>query len=297
MARILKFGDYNKSEDQATEIIENMCNPQVNESSVDDSVIKKIVKGLSNDLKFNYKLVFTFGTGIRFMYPIVENLIKNGSIKIEMSTENIVLLCITALSITYLEETQNRVGDSKVVCVDCNGMGFEDDVDENDDEECQSCKGTGYIESHVTKKDAQTMLEELKMRGIGNGIVKKFVAGFKAIGSFFKVLLKGTPYVVTGLVDMIGYTALMIPAMNAISSFVGKYDITIDTLSANLLSVGVGVGSLVAKQGINWLVDKLKKSLHIKDMGVSLTTPTAVRAYNIIDSETDLDNTKLIKEQ
>jgi hypothetical protein len=174
-------------------------------------------------------------------------------------------------------------------------MGFVDYVDKDEDEECQSCNGTGYIESHVTKKDAQTMLEELKMRGIGNGIVKKFVAGFKAIGSFFKILLRGTPYVVTGLVDMLGYTALMIPAMNAISSFVGKYDITIDTLAANLLSVGVGVGSLVTKQGINWLVGKLRNSLHIKGM-FDIQTPTE-RAYDIIDGETDLDNTKLIKEQ
>jgi len=298
MARILKFSDYNKSEDLATEIIENMCNPQINESSVEDSVIKKIIKGLSRDLKFNYGLVFTFGTGIRFMYPIVENLIRNGSIKIEMTPENIVLLCITALSITYLEETQNKAGDHRIVCKDCDGNGFQNNEDENvEDEECITCKGTGYIESQVTKKDAQTMLEELKMRGIGNGIVKKFVAGFKAIGNFFKILLKGTPYIITGLIDMFGYTALLIPAMNAISAFVGKYDVTVDNLSSNLLSIGVGVGSLVAKQGVDWLVNKLKKSLHMKGLKAPLTTPTPVRAYDIVDGGTSLDNSKLIKEQ
>ena len=293
MVKILKFGDYNKSEDQAIEIIENICNPQINESNIDDSSIKSILKGLSRDLRFNYSLVFSFGTGIGFMYPIIENLIRNGSIKIEMTPENIVLLCITTLSITYLEETKNKVGDSKVVCKDCEGTGLR-----NSDKECTSCKGVGYSESVVTKKDAQTMLEELRMRGVGNGIVKKFVSCFKSVGKFFKILFRGTPYVVTGLIDMFGYTALLLPSMNAISAFVGKYHITIDNLEANLLSVGVGVGSLLAKQGVNWLVNKLKKSLHIKGMNADMTTPTAVRSYDIIDNETNnLDSAKLIKEQ
>jgi hypothetical protein len=286
MAKILKFNDYNVSEDRASEMIENICNPQINESAIDDSLIKKILKGLSKDLKFNYGLVFTFGTGIRFMYPIIENLIRNGSLKIEMTPENIVLLCVTALSITYLEESQNKAGDAKIAC-HCGG-----------DDSCPKCNGDGFIDSEVTKKDAQTMLEELKMRGIGNGIVKKFVDGFKSIGKFFSVLLKGTPYVVTGLIDMFGYTALLLPAMNAISAFVGKYDITVDTLSANLISMGIGVGTLVAKQGVTWLIDKLKKSLNIKGMNVKVDTPTAVRPYDIVDTEFDnLADNKLIKEQ
>jgi Na+-transporting NADH:ubiquinone oxidoreductase subunit NqrE len=52
-------------------------NYHINESDNQSSVIDSILKGLSRDLKFNYALVFTFGAGIKAMFPIVENLIKN----------------------------------------------------------------------------------------------------------------------------------------------------------------------------------------------------------------------------
>jgi hypothetical protein len=142
------------------------------------------------------------------------------------------------------------------------------------------------------------MLEELKMRGIGQGIVKKFVSALVAINKFFKMLFRGTPYVVNGLLDMFGYTALLLPCMNALSMFIGKYDITIENIAANLLSLGVGVGALLAKQGVAWLVKRLNNTLGIKDLGKDSTTPVEMRPFDIIDGETDnLDKSKLIKEQ
>ena len=42
------------------------------------------------------------------------------------------------------------------------------------------------------------MLEELKMAGIGNGIVKKLTDGFKSITNIFKTIAKHTGAIVTG---------------------------------------------------------------------------------------------------
>ena len=206
MYKVLKYNEFYRSDEMSEYFLDVFFNPRINES-ISDSKIKSVAKKLSDDLRFNYGLVLMFGTGIKAMFPVVENLIKNGTISMEMSVENITLLCIASISIAYLDETNNKTGDVK-----------------------------------VTKKDAQTMLTELKLRGIGNGIVKKIVEGFKSIGKFFKEFFKKTPIVVNGLISMFGYTAILVPSMNAISSFIGKYDITIDTLSGNLLSVGVGVG-------------------------------------------------------
>lgn len=270
MSKILKYSEYNSSEERADEFIENLCNPQINESN-DFKNYESIAKKLAKDLKFNIGLIVTFGTGIKLMMPIVKNLIENGSISVEMNTENLILLTITVVAITYLEETSNKGGE---------------EINSDGDK------------SIVTKRDAQTLLEELKMRGIGQGIVKKFVSVFSAIGKFIKVVFRGTPYVLNGLLDMFGYTALMLPFMNAISLFVGKYDLTIDTIIGNLLSLSIGVGSIVAKQGVVWLVDKLKKSLNIKGFAKDLDIPVGVRPYDIIDNESDnLDKSKLIKEQ
>jgi len=271
--KVLRFTEFEKHEllqNQLLDIIEMISNPILNEKLLDKKLIKSILSKLSNDLKFNLGLVGTFGTGITLMVPIVQRLIENSKLSVEMTEENLVLLCITVISITYLEESQNKTGE-----------------DENPDGE----------ESKVKRKDAQTMLAELKMRGIGNGIVKKLVKVFKSIGEFFKIILKGTPYVIYGLIDMFSYAGIMIPCMNAISSYVGKYEMNMDTIIGNLLSLGVSGGALITKQGINWLMNKLKKSLKIKDINIPEIDDKVISPYDMIDieSETPKDS-KLIKE-
>lgn len=272
MTKILKYSDYIVSEIRAEELIDNICKPYLNESK-DDGEFESIAKKLSKDLKFNFKLILTFGTGIKMMIPVVQNLIKNQSLSFEMTQENLILLAITIAAIVYLEETSNQAGD------EINKSGQK---------------------SLVTKSDAQSLLEELRMRGIGQGIVKKFASAFQSVGKFFKMLFRSTPYVVNGLLDMLGYTALLIPCMNALSAFIGKYDINLENLAANLLSLGVGVGTILAKQGVTWLVDKIKNSLNLNKVNPELENPNGrqLTIYDIIDTETDnVDRNKLIKEQ
>lgn len=306
MKRILKYKDHQKSILIAEELIELILNPQLNESKLDDSHIKKILKSLAGDLKFNYSLIFTFGAGIGAMIPIVSNLLKNASLNVELTDENIVLLCITALAITYLEEQKNKTGEHEIECQDCKGQGHNIDCELCDGEgcddcekDCETCKGSGLVKSLVTKEDAKTLLEELKLRGIGNGIVKKLVNCFKSIGNVLKVIFRNTPYIVTGFLDMFGYTSLLLPTMNAISTLIGKYDFNLDNLPINLLTVGVGVTSLLAKNSLNYLITRLKDKFNLK-VNPDLDKPTVVRPYSgeIKDGEErDLGKNQLIKEQ
>jgi len=276
---VLKYKHYNMVDD----LIKSFSNPIIMESDDKESTIKSILKGLSKDLKFNYSLVFTFGVGISVMFPIVENLIKNGNLKIELTMENIVLVSLASLAITYLEETNNKAGDDKVAC-ECDGK----------DKKCEICQGKGYIKSDVSKKDAQTILEELKLRGIGNGIVKKMVSCFQSIGNIGKILFKNSAYVINGLIDMLGYTSLLIPTMNCINSLIGKYDLNMDTLPGNFLSIGFGVGTFLSKQGFDYLVKKLKTKIKTTNLNV----PTVVKPYDISDNDIDDKKLgKLIKEQ
>jgi hypothetical protein len=276
--KILKYNDFYKQNEFFEFFLSNLDN-YIKESS-DYSFVDKILKGLSNDLKFNIGLVFTFGTGIKAMFPIVENLIKNGNLKIDINQESIVLLSLTILSICYLEETKNNAGGSKSECQDCKSKG------------CNNCNNTGFVSSKVTKKDAQNLLEELKMRGIGNGIVKKFVKVFKTIGEFIKTIFKNTGYAISGLFEMLGYTALLMPFMNAINAAIGKYDLSPDTLVGNLLSIGLSVGAFSGKNVINMILKKLKDKLNLKISSDDLDTPISVKSYDIIDSREDIDKDK-----
>ncbi len=279
--KVLTYNQYRIAED----LCEFIANPIINESDNKDSQINGVLKKLSQDLKFNYGLVFTFGVGVRVMYPIVEGLIKNGTLNIEPTMENIILVSIAALTITYLEESKNKAGDSEVPC-DCK------DKPKN----CDICGGTGMVKSIVTKQDARTILEELKLRGIGNGIIKKMVECFKFLGSIFKSLFRNTPYVVNGLIDMLAYTSILIPAMNGISAIVGKYDLTIDTLIGNAAAISLGIMTFLTKYGFDWLVKKFKNKFGFDTK--NLDVPTVVKPFDIIDTEDDnLGDNKLIKEQ
>jgi hypothetical protein len=279
---ILKFNQYN----MVGRFIELFDNSIINES-IDDNNIKNILTEFSKDLKFNFGLIFTFGAGIKAMYPIIDNLVRNENIKLDLTQENILLLTLASIAITYLEESNNRIGDSKISC-SCN----------LEDKYCKICNGEGFLNSKVTRSDARTILEELKLRGIGNGIVRKVVDCLKSISNIIKIIFKNSPYVINGLIDMFGYTAMLIPTMNAINSLIGEYSLNMETLPGNFLSLGIGIGTFLAKRGFNFIVRKLKKRLGFKT--AHLDIPTAAKPYEIADGEFNdekLGKNNLIKEQ
>jgi hypothetical protein len=242
------------------------------------------------------------------MFPIVENLIRNGNFKVELSNESIVLLCIAAISIIYLEEKKSKTKSVEIECPDCEGLGYEEGCIQCDGEgcehcdDCESCGGSGRIKFEVSKKDVKTILHELQLRvspsaKTGDGILKKVVECFKSIGNLLKIIFKNTPYVVSGLIEMFAYTSILLPTMNAISSMIGTYNLNLETLPTNFLSLGVGISGFLAKNAFNYLVSKLRDKLNLK-VDPELNIPTAVRSYDIKDGDMgDMGKNKLIKEQ
>lgn len=286
MSKILRYKEFALTEKQAKEFVEQLLNPVINENSDNQpSLVNKILTNLGKDLGFNLRLIVTFGTGIAAMLPVVYNLVQNSRLTLEPTTENLVLLTLTSLAIVYLEETDNKSGDVSIECP-CSKK-----------ETCKRCEGTGFVKSEVSKEDAQNLLAELKLRGIGNGAVRKFVKNFKAIGKFIKKIVKSSQYVINGLLEMLGYTAIMVPVMNTIAAFVGNYDMNIDTLPGNLLSLALGVAAVLSKQGVNFLFDRLRK-VFMKDDNFEFDD-SVVKNLDIVDIiDHDVDTTQeLIKEQ
>ena len=107
MNKILKYQEYDKSAKIIEDFAKIFINPILKES-IEENQIKKILDQLAKDLKFNYQLIFTFGAGINAMYPIVLHLVKNANLNVELTSENIILLTIAALTIAYLEESKNK---------------------------------------------------------------------------------------------------------------------------------------------------------------------------------------------
>lgn len=226
---------------------------------------KRVEKKVLSDLRLDTKLALTFGAGIGAMYPIVSKLMQNMKISsIEITTETVVLLTIAAITIVYLEEK----------------------------------KDLSVEEREKLTKDSKSMLEELRMRSIGDGIVKKIIKALTSIKNIFSLIGKHIGAVIGGIIDMFSYTSILIPIMNAILFLIGKYEMNPDTVVQNFFSLGMGVASKIAKHGLVELISKLKNKLNINKDKVlgEIETPVIQRFSNYVDQEPEQDG-DLIKEQ
>jgi hypothetical protein len=251
--KVQRFNDYSLSESMLKDFIESLKIP-INESN-DINKYKEIEKKVIKDLKLNLSIVGTFGAGIGALYPIVDSLIKNMSINIDLTLNKLVMLTIAAFSIVYLEEKKSKINTEKEA---------------------------------ILRKDCQSMLEELKMSGIGNGIVKKLIEGFKSVKNIFSVIGKHIGAIVGGFIDMFAYASLAIPILNGINAIVGKYNLTLDTLPANFLGLAVGVGSLIAKHGISDILNRIKGKIPFNKSKIidEIETPV-IQKFGDADIEQD----------
>lgn len=253
--RIKNFNEMALQIDMTDFFISNLQAPIMEDK--ENSTVKDIIKKTGKDLKLNLSIINTYGTGITLMYPIIMGLIANSSLSIDITPEKIALLTLTVFTIIYMEEAKSKSPE----------------------------------EQAKLKKDSKSMLEELKLNGIGNGIVKKLILCVKSIKSIFNLIYKNIGKIAEYLVDMFAYTALLIPFLNAIGALITKFQFNIDTLPGNFLSLGVGVGTLIAKNGISFIIDKIKSKINKKEVLGSIDTKKG-------DHHVDDDHkTELIKEK
>jgi len=232
--KIQRLEEYALYDKMAQDFLNSFDMP-IKESSggVRKTSYKRIQSKTMKDLRLNTRLISTFGTGMTAFYPIVDNLMKNmGSV--EMDASKVVLLTICAFSIIYIEEKK-----------------FKDSEEED-----------------LLTKDSKSMLEELKMMGIGEGIVKNVMKAFQSIKGIFQLIAKHIGTVVGGFIDMFAYTTILIPVLNGISYIIGKYDMNLTTFLTNFLGLSMGIATIATKHGIVELVKKLKRRLHISNKDV-----------------------------
>ena len=227
--KIQKLQEYTYYDSMANDFI-NSFDAIITESDNKDNY-QDVWKKVSNDLKLNGRLIMHFGAGIQACFPIVNKLMENLKIgSIEITKETIVLLTVCAFTIIYIEEKKYKSSEEEEVLV----------------------------------KNSKSMLEELKMKGIGNGLVKKMVKVFKSIQHIFSLIGKHASAVIGGFIDMFAYTALLIPIMNGILYIIGKYNLNTDTFLDNFAGLAIGIGTIITKHGIVAILDKLKGRLKIK---------------------------------
>lgn len=261
--RINRFTEYSLELESAQLFLDSF-DGLIKES--DESTLKKISKKVLSDLNLNVSLALTFGSGITACYPVVEKLMKNMGVEsFILSQESICLLTITALTILYLEEKKSK----------------------------------SSTEEQQLTSDAKSMLEELKMNGIGNGIVKKVIKSLKSVKNIFDIIGKHIGAIVGGVIDMFAYTSLLIPIMNGLMAIIDKYELNLDTLPQNLLGLAAGVVTIIAKHGIVEVLKRIKDKFKISKQEVldDLDTPVIQKFASFGDAEKEEQPGDLIKEQ
>lgn len=241
---ILKYEQWGEAYDLANLFQESISKEILLESSEES---KNILNNIVKYLKLNVAIIFSFGTGMELLIPIVRNLCENGELKINLTIETVAMMTLTAVTIAYLEEAKEE-------------------------------KLRRQLE-----KDSRSLLEEMKLRGVGNGIIKKIVRCIKSIGSLAKLIFRHKKTVVTSFFEMFGYAALCVPILNGLKTLVGTYQMTLDSFSHNISTLLLGIGGLSVKSIINWFSNR-------KSQDVST---------EFVDSgyEADSEDDKLIKEQ
>jgi len=247
--------------------------------SFDTPTIESSLKGLN----IRPTLTDKFKDVVSDITPTINGLMDNTPSDMEANEENLILLTLTVLGITNLEEIGNSAGHPVIECPKCKGTG------------CDKCNNKGEMESVIDKNEAQSLLEELRMRGVGNGTVKKLVQAMITIGEFSKELLSDTEYSVDGFISMLDKKNVLSPMMNSMKEFIKEFGLNVDSLQNNLSSLKKSVNSYVSKKGIDWLLDKLKSAF-----GEGIIKDKISDGTDILNSDTTdnvVNGNNLIKEQ
>jgi hypothetical protein len=234
MNKILKFGEYRDWEGIATDFIYQIKNSRISESdesSMGEDSILKACKDIGEKFRFNIDLTLTFGTGVKLFYPVVSKFVENLQLEIKPTTEDIVLLCITTISIIYLRHKKDPP---------------------------------------LSEEDIKNKLNpEVQMKfGNPRKLVEGLVKSFRQIYQFIKKFPKLFGVALDNIFDMFTYTTILIPVMNAIGMFCDKYDLTPENLVGNLASLGVGISTISSKRLIGFISNKLNKDKPEEDPNI-----------------------------
>jgi hypothetical protein len=295
-----KFDEYNLGREMALNFFKNM-DTAMNESvdkeeykKIQDEEIDKFKSGVKGDIKLNFNLIGTFGAGIGALYPIVDSLISKTAPA--MDTRTIVLLTIAAVYLIVLEEKshskKDEDGNRKQMLAEVKAILSELQLAGFPNANTGSKNGS---DSSILSKVVECLKATKKIFFI-------LVRGIKKVGMIdaLELAMRGSAALRTGFIDMISYTAMLVPVMNGINAIIGIYNMDLGTFLMNLAMFSAGITALMAKHGISFLMNKLKDVLKLsKNDRERLKKEVEDIEVPLIKKVGDIDNDghDLIKEQ
>ena len=209
---------------------------------------KSEFKKIKEDLGLNSRLIPTFGFGIGGFYPIVESLLRLEGF--DMSKRSIVLLTLAAISIIIIGDGKKKNKEDKETSERDRVI---DDINVKVLQELNQTvspnSSTG--DSPVLKRVVSILKSfyDSFWKNIYKGELKDKLTSFRSsIKLTWDSVKKGFNQAAGGLIDMLAYTAMLIPVMNVVDNTINNFpDLfsTLRILPENLLAFSTGVGGVM----------------------------------------------------
>jgi hypothetical protein len=303
MATIKRFNQY-FSHDSIVEFVSNSLLSISEGKNEDDSnqkmdEYKNEFQKIKDDLGLNSRLIPTFGFGIGGFYPIVESIMRLEGF--EISKRSVILLTLAAISIIIIGDgkSKDRKGEDEI-----ERAKVVDDINVKVLQELNQTvspnSSTG--ESPILKKVVLIIKSfyDSFWKKIFKGDLKNTLTGFKSkLKSTWDSVKSGFNQAAGGLIDMLAYTAMLIPVMNVLDNAINNFpDLfkTAQILPENLLAFAAGIGVVVSKHGIAKIVSKFGDIEDEQEIMDEIETPIIQKIAHYKDFNSDSEP-PLIKEE
>jgi hypothetical protein len=260
---------------------------------------KSEFRKIKDDLGLNSRLIPTFGFGIGGFYPIVESIMRLEGFEITKRT--VVLLTLAAISIIIIGDGKKK---SKKSAEDDERQKVVDDINVKVLQELNQTispnASTG--QSPILKKTIEVIKSFYSSfwTKIFKGDLKKTLTGARSkMKMTWDSVKSGFNQAAGGLIDMLAYTAMLIPVMNVLDNAINNFpDLfkTAQILPENLLAFAAGIGVVVSKHGIAKLISKFGDTEDEQEIMDEIETPIIQKIAHYKDFESDAD-APLIKEE
>lgn len=262
MNKIKKFNEYSNIASMVDCFMHSLY--QITEkNSISDDIYNKHKDSIISKFNIELKDLGMFSDKVSMFMPIINELLSNCD-RIELEGEVSVIASICTFYVICLEyETYPN-------------------KDEN-----------------ILTTTSKTLLEELKLRGVGNGVIKKIIKSLYSIKDLFSFMYKDTNTNIDEFSDLLkikGLSNLLKAILSVISS--NKFDY--NNCPKELLSIIGGIESSVSREDM----DKLLKSIDSDDVNkeqiIKNTKPKKINKFDIDSSNgigTEYNDSEMIKEQ
>ena len=306
MATIKRFNQYFSHDAMAEYVANSLLSVSEGIGGINTNANSKIeeyrgeFQKIKDDLGLNSRLIPTFGFGIGGFYPIVESIMRLEGFQI--SKRSVVLLTLAAISILIIGDGKKK--QSKNSTEDAERAKVIEDINvkvlqELNQTVSPNCS-TG--ESPILKK-AVSIIKQFYhsfWSKIFKGELKKTLSGARSgIKSAWESAKHGFNQTAGGLIDMLAYTAMLIPVMNVLDNAINNFpDLfkTAQILPENLLAFAAGVGVVVAKHGIAKIISRFGDAEDEQDIMDEIETPIIQKIASYRDFDSDAEP-PLIKEE